>query len=71
MVKIKSNYMPSCKKEDIDIKNGWVNCKDIGTVALWWEYYDKRVCVAYGFGESFYAENKDEVIDGILKILNK
>ena len=58
-------------KDDIYIDNGYVIVLGIGTVGLWWSSFDKKVCISYGFGESFYAKDYDEVKNGILKILNK
>ena len=58
-------------QKDIDIYDGWIHVLGIGTVGLWWSKYDKKVCLSYGFGESFYANDIDSVKNGILKILNK
>lgn len=55
----------------ITINDGWIIVSGIGTVGLWWKYYDKKVCLSYGFGESFTAKNEDEVVKGIRNILNK
>lgn len=55
----------------ITINNGYISIQGIGIVGLWWEYYDKKVCISHGFGESFFAQNEQEVINGINKILGK
>lgn len=53
----------------ITIDDGWINVEGIGRVGLWWKHYDKKVCLSYGFGEDFIANNEQEVFDGIEKIL--
>lgn len=57
-------------KTHITINDGWISVGN-RRVGLWWKYYDKKVCISYGFGESFIAQDEFEVKEGILKILNK
>lgn len=57
--------------DDVTVSEGWISVKSIGRVGLWWQFYDKKVCLSYGFGESFTADTEEAVKEGILKILNK
>lgn len=57
-------------KEHIWFADNYVNVKGLGTVGLWWKYYDKKVAISYGFGKSFYANTEEEIIEEILKRLN-
>lgn len=55
-------------KNDITIDNGYILYKN-QTVGLQWRYFDKKVCIDYSIGKSFYASTLDEVKEGIIKIL--
>lgn len=55
---------------DILIDDGFISVKGIGRVGLWWKWFDKKVCIDWSFGESFFANTEEEVKYGILKILN-
>lgn len=62
--------MKTFTEKDIDIHDGWIHVQGFGRVGLWWSKFDKKVCLSFGFGESFYADTIDQVRNGILKILN-
>jgi hypothetical protein len=55
---------------DITLYNDYVHVRGIGRVGLWWSKFDKQVCIDYSVGKSFYANNENEVKEGILNILN-
>jgi hypothetical protein len=55
---------------DITLYDDYVHVRGIGRVGLWWSKFDKQVCVDYSVGKSFYANNENEVKEGILNILN-
>lgn len=55
---------------DITIHNNYVYVSGIGCVGMWWAKFDKKVCVDWWVGKSFYANTENEVKVGILNILN-
>ena len=53
---------------DITIDNNYVSIKGIGCVGLWWRKYDKKVCIDWSIGESFFAETEQEVKEKTLSM---
>lgn len=54
---------------DITIDNNFISVKGIGRIGLWWRNYDKKVCIDWSIGESFFAETEKEVKEKILSML--
>ena len=54
---------------DITIDNNFISVKGIGRIGLWWRKYDKKVCIDWSIGESFFAETEKEVKEKILSML--
>lgn len=47
-----------------------IQVKGIGPVGIWWENNGKAVAIDRMIGPSFYANTKEEVIAGVLRIIN-